>query len=320
MAIIISCLLILFLNGYQVKALSFMQGQEVSLVFPYPCNSTDITLKQSNRVPFYRSTAGSSLYLPPHQALRFNVQNRIEIGTCSLELTISDVTRGDQGTYILFVYKDGHEQFDHKDEILLQVEYPPGKASCMVGEDKGGEWVAVNCTANVGSLPGRIGCYQNGLWMPPLTDPTETDSLLKQTILIQRSQPAFCCSSTLNEYKERCKCHDTALFLDDSSTTVDPCPTITTQTSISTTVNKSAIQNYLFTTAPTTDIKDYHKSLLIYSLLSSPVVIALFIALVILLYRQRKISQANSSKIKLEENSEGDQGSLTERLNQAQEL
>nr|XP_054759873.1 uncharacterized protein LOC129266010 [Lytechinus pictus] len=320
MANTISFLLILFLNEYLVKALSFMQGQDVNLVFPYPCNNTEVTLQQSNRVPFYRSKAGSSLYLPPDQAQRFNVQNRVGIGTCSLELTISDITRGDRGTYILFLNKDGQKDFDYKHDIFLQVDYPPGKASCIVGEDKGGGWVAVNCTANVGSLPGRIGCYQNGLWMPPFTEPTEKDFLLKQTILIQKSQPGFCCSSTLNEYKERCECLDTALFLDDSSTIIDPCPTIITQSSISTTVNKRAIQNDLSTTAPITNIKNYHKSLLIYSLLSSPVVIALFIALVILLCRQRKISQANSSNIKLEEKSEGDQGSITERLNQTQEL
>nr|XP_054759472.1 uncharacterized protein LOC129265509 [Lytechinus pictus] len=317
MANTISCLLILFLNEYLVNALSFMQGQDVNLVFPYPCNSTEITLQQSNRAPFYRSKAGSSLYLPPDQAQRFNVQNRVGIGTCSLELTISDITRGDRGTYILFLYKDGQKDFDDKHDIFLQVDYPPGKASCIVGEDKGGGWVAVNCTANVGSLPGRIGCYQNGLWMFSLTDPTVKESLLKQTILIQKSQPAFCCSSTLNEYKERCKCHDTALFLDDSSTIIDPCPTITTQTSISTTAYTSSHPNDLSTRATMNYPIKNHKSDLTYILVAL-LVIALFVVCLIFFYKQRKLSRANSSNIKLEENREDTQGSITERLNQSQ--
>ncbi|XP_063958015.1 uncharacterized protein LOC129266010 [Lytechinus pictus] len=322
MANTITCLLILFLNGYKVKALSIMQGQEVNLVFPYPCSSTDVTL-QSNRVPFYRSTSGLSPSLPQDQARRFTVQNRIEIGTCSLELTIKDVTRGDRGTYILFSYKDGLKDFFTKHEILLQVDYPPGNASCIVGAYKGGEWVAVNCTANVGSLPARIECYQNDLWMPTLTEPTVKESLLKQTILIQKSQTAFCCSTILNENKERCKCNDTALFLDDNSTIIDPCPTISTQTSISTTVYRNSHPNDLSTTATATTIHykiKNQKSYLILYILVALLVIALFVVCVTFFYKQRKISQANRSNIKLEENSKDDQGSITERLNQSQEL
>nr|XP_054762056.1 uncharacterized protein LOC129268537 [Lytechinus pictus] len=214
--IIIACILIVFQQVYLpvVQAVSTVEGEGVNLTFPYPCNSTQVTLQQSTKVPFYRSTDGSSLFLPPDQVQRFNVQNRIENGSCSLGLTIIDLRRDDQGSYILLVYQDGDILGDDKHIVQLQVDYPPGKASCVVGRSKGGEWVGVDCTANAGTIPGKIECYQNGLWMPSLNDPTVVDSLLKQTILILESQPAFCCTSPWHEFIDRCECNDTALFLD----------------------------------------------------------------------------------------------------------
>nr|XP_054762043.1 uncharacterized protein LOC129268521 [Lytechinus pictus] len=200
-----------------VQAVSTVEGEGVNLTFPYPCNSTKVTLQQWNRVPFYSSTDGSSMSLSPDQVQRFNVQNKIDNGTCSLELTITDLRRDDQGTYILFVYQDGNILSDDIKRLYLQVDYPPGKTSCVVGDSRGGEWVGVDCTVNAGSIPGKIECYQNGLWMPLLNDPTVVVSLLKQTLLILKSKPAFCCFSPWHEYRERCECNDTALFLDGTS-------------------------------------------------------------------------------------------------------
>ncbi|XP_030841031.1 uncharacterized protein LOC115923820 [Strongylocentrotus purpuratus] len=138
--------------------------------------------------------------------------------------------RFDAGKYISLVYKDGQSIADHTTRVELQIDYPPGKASCDVSEEKGGDWVSIDCTAKVGSLSGKIECYQDGVWIPPLTDPTETDTTLKQKINITTNQPVFCCSSALTEYKERCECNDTALYLDDAISS-DPCPTISTETS-----------------------------------------------------------------------------------------
>ncbi|XP_041470124.1 uncharacterized protein LOC121419732 [Lytechinus variegatus] len=212
---------------YESEGIFLRQGQEANLIFPYPCDSTKVTLQQSNRLPLYRSTnmtEGSSLSLPANQAQRFEVKNMIVNSSCSLDLTIRDLMNDDQGTYILFVYKNGDIIGDDTHRIYLKVDYPPGKASCVVGDDKGGDWVAVDCTANAGSLPGKIECYQDGLWMPPLTKPIETGSLLKQTLLIRKSQPVFCCSSIRQEDKSRCACDDCALFLQNIHST-DPCPT-----------------------------------------------------------------------------------------------
>ncbi|XP_063962223.1 uncharacterized protein LOC129270376 [Lytechinus pictus] len=200
-----------------------IEGEKAIMIFPYPCDRTETTLQQSNRWPFYRTTDGSPLFLPENQVQRFKVTNIINNGSCSLELTISDLMRGDQGIYILFVYKDGDILGDNTHKVWLQVDYPPDKALCVMGDDRGGAWVAVDCTANAGTIPGKIECYQNGIWMPPLTDPVESGSLLKQTILIRKSQPVFCCSSSVFEDKPRCECNDTSMNLDDNDSN-HPCP------------------------------------------------------------------------------------------------
>ncbi|XP_063967699.1 uncharacterized protein LOC129279587 [Lytechinus pictus] len=231
LVILISLLVII--HVYEAKGISLMQGQEANLIFQYPCDSSEVTLQQSNRRPFYSSIDGSSLSLPANQAQRFEVKKLIINASCSLDLTIKDLMRDDQGTYILFVYKDREILGDHTHRIYLKVHYPPEKALCVVGEDYGRGWVEVDCTADAGSLSGKIECYQNGLWMPHLTDPVVRGSLLKQTILIRKSQPALCCSSAFNVYKSRCECNDTVLFQNEYHGK-DPCSNIPITTQIST--------------------------------------------------------------------------------------
>ncbi|XP_030840410.1 uncharacterized protein LOC115923575 [Strongylocentrotus purpuratus] len=221
----ISIVSIFVLNFYGCKSTQLykIQGQEANLIFPYPCDSTEVTLQQSARAPFYRSTDGSSLALPDDQVHRFKVQIRIKIGNCSLDLTISNLMRSDEGTYLSTIYKDGQLRDEYTTRIGLQVDYPPGEASCVASYDKGGDWGSIDCTAQVGSLSGKIECYQDGLWMPLLTDTIETHTSLQQTILIRKSLPVFCCSSTLDEYKLRCECNDTCLYKAEGDSN-DPCP------------------------------------------------------------------------------------------------
>ncbi|XP_054763948.2 uncharacterized protein LOC129270619 [Lytechinus pictus] len=218
----------------QVDAyVSKLQGQEATLTFFYPCDSNEITLQQSIQTPFYRSTDNLSLSLHGSQVGRFRVQNRNDDGRCSLELTICDLKRYDQGTYIVFVYKDGLVLNNAIKKIHLYVDYPPGKATCVVGEEKGRGWVSIDCTASAGSLPGAIECYQNGVWIHPY--PTEIDAPLNQTFLIRKAQSTFCCSFSFGEYKERCQCNDTSLYLSDGDIN-DPCPTPVEMTTEQTTV------------------------------------------------------------------------------------
>nr|XP_054762135.1 uncharacterized protein LOC129268632 [Lytechinus pictus] len=299
--IMIACILILVHVCLPVvQAVSTVEGEGVNLTFPYPCNSTEVTLQQSNRVPFYISTDGSSMSLPPDQVQRFNVQNRISTRTCSLELTITDLRRADQGTYILFVYQDG-DIGDDTQIVYLKVDYPPGKASCVVGHSIGEEWVGVDCTASAGTIPGKIECYQNGIWMFPLNDPTVVDSLLKQTILILESQAAFCCSSPWHEVIDRCECNDTALFL-DGTMSENPCPTIEIQISTTTLTNnvptfESTSKSTAMTTTSINDTPEHgilkHEIIFTISLLVATIIIHSFL---IFIWWQKKKNSCRNTK------------------------
>nr|XP_054763739.1 uncharacterized protein LOC129270371 [Lytechinus pictus] len=213
--------IIVNLSACKSLLLSKNQGQDANLKFPYPCDSSEVTLQLWHSAPFYRSTENSLCSLPTDQLQRFNVQNRNETGNCCLELQMSNLKLIDEETYISTVYRDG-QVLDDFTAIRLQVDYPPGQVTCVEDREIAADWVLVDCTANSGSLPGKIECFQNGLWMPPLNTPIETDSLLKQTILIKKSETAFCCSCTLDEYKSICECNDTVLFQADGSSH-DPC-------------------------------------------------------------------------------------------------
>nr|XP_054753610.1 uncharacterized protein LOC129259341 [Lytechinus pictus] len=217
-----SFIILFFLSG--CESVSKIQGQNVTLHFPYPCDTTEVTLQKSNRHPFYRTTSWPGLFLSQSQAKRFNVYNRKKHDNCSVDLVISNLMGDDQGTYILFVYKDGEIQGDDTQRIYLKVDHPPGKASCVLSDEMGGDWFSLDCQANAGSLPGKIECYQTGVWMPSLAGPTETGYLLKQSILIRQSGPVFCCSSLINEVREKCECKDTSHYLSDGDY-IDPCPT-----------------------------------------------------------------------------------------------
>nr|XP_054753617.1 uncharacterized protein LOC129259348 [Lytechinus pictus] len=221
----LSCFIILIVLGLsRCESVSKIQGQNVTLHFPYPCD-TDVTLQQSNRRPFYRSTFGPGLsLLRLDQVKRFTVYDGNNSDSCFVDLMISNLMKDDQGTYILFVYKDGEIQGDDTHMIYLEVDHPPVKTSCVLGDEMGGDWVSLDCQANAGSLPGKIECYQNGVWMPTLTGPTETGSSLIQSILIRQSGPVFCCSSLIDEDRERCECKDTSHYLSDGDY-IDPCPT-----------------------------------------------------------------------------------------------
>ena len=195
-----------------------MKGQSAQLNFTFPCNSTEITLQQSVDPPFYRFTDGFV-----SESNRFTVQISIENGNCSMDLTISNLRYMDEGIYLSTIYMDGQLLNDLTTKNYLQVDSPPDKASCVKVQDRGGDWVAIDCTANIGNLAGKIECYQNGQKVTPLSHPVENDSSVTENFLIRKSQPAFCCSSTLNEYTDRCECNDAALNLADGDSN-DPCP------------------------------------------------------------------------------------------------
>ena len=73
-----------------------MDGDEVNLEFPYPCNSTDATLQFGYRTPFYNSGNLKSLTLHPSQFDRIAMQDTFKDGICLLQLNIIHVNRHDQ--------------------------------------------------------------------------------------------------------------------------------------------------------------------------------------------------------------------------------
>ncbi|XP_063962224.1 uncharacterized protein LOC129270371 [Lytechinus pictus] len=278
--------IIVNLSACKSLLLSKNQGQDANLKFPYPCDSSEVTLQLWHNAPFYRSTENSLRSLPTDQLPRFNVQNRNETGNCYLELQISNLKLIDEETYISTVYKDG-QVLDDFTAIRLQVDYPPGQVTCVEDREIAADWVLVDCTANSGSLPGKINCYQNGLWMAPLTTPIETDSLLKQTILIKKSEPTFCCSCTLDEYKSICECNDTILFQADGSSH-DPC-TASTESEVTTYRHTPSPENDTHSTFTPTELKECNPNKGVVAILSVSFTISLLLIFILLVYFRIKI-------------------------------
>ena len=201
-------------------------GEKAILNFEYPCASTEVTLQQSNRPPFYKSNNSSSVPFPPNYLLEN--QNDSARNECSLHLTINPVSRDDQGTYIPTAYKNGAMLPDYP-RIYLGVDYPPGKASCELSNDyNDGEWVSLQCTAPVGTLPGQILCYQNDMRLPKGNELEESDRNLNQIILARLDHVVYCCSSILTKTKDKCNCTDWGwdLMSDSVSDIEDPCPQV----------------------------------------------------------------------------------------------
>nr|XP_054763675.1 uncharacterized protein LOC129270304 [Lytechinus pictus] len=209
-----------------------MEGDTVDLYYLYPCNSTTITVQYGRRLPFYILENAESITLPPAQAKRFTFTNKREDDNCVICIRINDVSRMDAGTYIFFAYIEDDVHDSSFKMIGLDVVFLPEMASCTISdENMGGDWVALDCTALVGSVSGWVDCYQNGEKMPPRTDPNETNKYLKQTILAKKTLPVFCCSSTWEHTKDVCECNDFQWDLSNNknmTSIIDPCGPPTT--------------------------------------------------------------------------------------------
>ncbi|XP_063954850.1 uncharacterized protein LOC135153917 [Lytechinus pictus] len=211
--------------------LTVTEDEDVTLEFLYPCDSYKVTIQKANGLPFYDSNNqdGQDLYLPIYDADRFSVGHE----NCSVRVFISPVKRGDEATYICLAYRSGitHIEFTR---VRLNVNYPPGKASCSfeISAKAGWEWLPLHCTASVGTLEGEIQCYQDSKRLPPQSRLVKAKEMFEQTILVSKESPVFCCSSRLNSQpKDMCDCRDfTWKPLRNSSQTktiVDPCPLTT---------------------------------------------------------------------------------------------
>nr|XP_054753642.1 uncharacterized protein LOC129259374 [Lytechinus pictus] len=221
---------------------SVLEGDSVHFHYPYPCNSTLITLQYGIRDPFYR-LRDTDADIGQVEVDMFTFKIRKEHSHCSLLVRINSVIRSDEGLYIFFAYQEGNVHSDSFKRIALDVDFFPGKAFCTQNEEsKTGNWVALDCVAPVGSLSGQIDCYQNGEKMPPLTSPIETFKHLKQTIIAKKTYPVFCCTSSQRNVRDVCECNDFIWDLANDtnlSSMVDPCEPLKSD------------QHVIQTTAPT---------------------------------------------------------------------
>lgn len=209
-----------------------VEGGDVQLRFPYPCEGTKVTLQLRNRHPLFSSLNPNSLNLHLDQIGRLTVVNMQERGICFLQLGITPVMRHDAGTYILL-----ESNLDYIARVGLRVDFPPGQARCTFNTQPFvGDWVQLYCSAHVGTLSGQMKCFQGDMEMPPLSTPSENDDILQQTFLVKKnSYPVFCCSSFLLEPRERCRCNDYSWDShsnDDSSDNLNPCPDKTVSTTV----------------------------------------------------------------------------------------
>ena len=209
------------------RVIYVQEGKVAKLVFHYPCNNTEVTLRHGYQSPFYNSENPESRSLPPNKFVLPVNQNRSGIEKCSIHLTIDPVSSDDVGTYILTVYKNGVMLPDYP-RIGLRVTYPPGKVSCVPRNDYNDhEWVSLYCTAPLGTIAGHIICYQNGTRLPSSDKPIENGETLSQTIMVESTYPVYCCSNTSKMYTDICQCTDCCWdpIQNTQCTDIsDPCP------------------------------------------------------------------------------------------------
>ncbi|XP_063954694.1 uncharacterized protein LOC129259378 [Lytechinus pictus] len=204
-----------------------LEGDSVHFHFPYPCNSTLITLQYGLREPFYSLSDNTDADIGPVEVDRFTFKIRKEHSHCSLFVRINSVIRTDEGLYIFFAFREGNVHGDSFKRIALDVDFLPGKAFCTQNEESAtGNWVTLDCVALVESPSGQIDCYQNGEKMPPITSPTQTFQNLKQTIIAKKTYPVFCCTSFQGNATDMCECNDFVWDLANNknlSSLIDPC-------------------------------------------------------------------------------------------------
>lgn len=210
------------------------EGEAVDLSFQYDFEpDVDIQIRIGNRQPFYKSKRIHDVGLSASQKERFSVHVEYNEpqGMILVRLSISSVSREDEGTLICDMLKNGQILEEHTRKIGVSVDFLPGKASCRQENhhvDSVREiWAVMKCSAPIGSDHGIIECYQRGERMPPSARPLQNETALTQMIWMRKSFPIYCCSSAFDKQKGVCQCDD--IFWDPVSQKEirngnNPCP------------------------------------------------------------------------------------------------
>lgn len=225
MGVFIILLSLLAFTRGDTTMLTVVEGNYTQLNFSYPCNSTRVTLQIASGSPFYDSANPEPLSL--HKNREVALQNETEDNIiCLLQLNTNPVLRSDDGGYILTAY-DGDGDILHDLRVTLRVDYRPGKASCLWGEEENVvvDWRAMQCKVPAENLSWQIACYQNGIRLPQVNTSMVDGDILQQTFWVRYSQNVFCCASLQDQLIDRCACDD-IVWPDPlhSGNITDPCP------------------------------------------------------------------------------------------------
>ncbi|XP_072178684.1 uncharacterized protein [Diadema setosum] len=214
----VALVLSLFCGYCSSMFINFQEGSLAKIEFPFPLSEDGISfqLQMASYPPFYVNGRIVPDNLMPSQRQRFHVNKAQHVqdgmNVYTVVLKIDNITRHDAGTVSCYVYQGGSVLSELTIRTSVSVEFPPSKAECKPDNTNKPDhlegWLLLNCTAGVGSSPGFFKCYQDGLIQPPRTDLKQNSTHITQVMWVHELHPAFCCSSSYTDMKERCQCSD----------------------------------------------------------------------------------------------------------------
>ena len=125
-------------------------------------------------------------------------------------MTIRNVSRKDARTYVCTGFIRNQELAEYTRRCGIHVDFLPGRAICK--EDPNGEsqddLVILHCLAPDGNQRGDFQCYQNGEIVPQHTELISDNAVMKKSLWVNKTSPAFCCSTVYGEQKTCSECDD----------------------------------------------------------------------------------------------------------------
>ena len=200
---------------------SIGEGENADLRCSFNFNeNVDIELQFGETSPFYKNGLLIREGLKESQRERFDVKIRqLKHPLYQVQLIINNISRHDAGIYSCNIYDGGQYLSDVSKSFKVDVEFPPGNASCNFTRTEKREgifaksnmiWKRLQCTAPTGSQQTYIICYQNQEILP-LT-PTENETAEITKIWIKAYMPVHCCSFTQSHVRNMCDCVDFIWF------------------------------------------------------------------------------------------------------------
>ena len=287
----------------------FKEGQDAIFRFTFHFNISTSDVKfevgLTKQDPLYEvGPKYSKRLLNDEEGKRFGVQMMnhsttdtagiVETKVIEIEVTIRNVSRSDAGTYVCVGYINGQKLQEYTRKYGISIEFPPGKASCWhdVGENESNsDMIILQCSASHGSQRGQgsFQCYQNGKRIQQFTDVYSNGSTIHQSLFVNKTSPAFCCSVAHREQKDCSGCNDSTWYNEDKETIAcssiaNKSPRIGTTSLVPGVHTPTLVRHYItsFNVNVTEDIKHAQRDILLTLFLG--VVIPLTVMSVICIY------------------------------------